>query len=517
MEYPKSALAVLLLGLGTAAAPARGLDACTVEQVTSSASWDSFAGGLSADGRYLALTSKADHTGGNPDHSRELFLFDRATEELAQLTHHADDGALVHQGSVSADGATLFYRANADPATGALLPFGTEVLVALDRAGGERTELARGFADARVSADGTRAVLISRQDPTGGNPDGNGEVFLLDLASGAVTQVTDTVDPPCPPFPGNCPGQFQPRIDADGSHLAFVSDLDPLGTGAPGAWGGVYLYQAGPERLSRVTLHADPYLALSGDGSALAFPSLEDLSGENPDRWVELFVYQTPTERFRQIPGPERFVNRPEAFDRTGSRLAFSAVPKPSGGRDAFLYEPATGVVAPLMAHPGVDDFPVAMTPDGAWVSLHSKANVQGGNPDGSFEVHLASCAAEDLAPPPPEGDWLTSPEVPGFRVKARITAPGGAEQPVRSEAVCIPETLCISGAVPGRSEVFVRVVGPKPNGKLWPTLVRFTTSTVEVWIEQLASSELQYYRLEGASPGSSDLSGLFDRDGFTP
>ena len=519
MKSSTTVLAVLLLAPVAAAAPAQvnALDTCALTQVTSSASADSFAGGLSADGRFLTLTSKADHAGANPDGSRELFLFDRVAGELAQLTHFDDAGAFVHQSAISADGATLFFRTNVDPATGELLSFGTEALVALERADGERTEIARGFADARVSADGSRAALIGSANPTGGNPDGNPEVFLLDLTDGTYTQVTDTVEATCPPFPGICPGQFQPRIDADGSHLAFVSDLDPLGSGAASPWGGVYLYEAGPERLTRVTFHADPYLALSGDGSALAFPSLDDLAGQNPDRWVELFVFQAAGKSFRQVPGPDRFLYRPEAFDRTGSRLAFSAVPQPGGGRDAFLFEPATGVLAPLMANPGVDDFPVAMTADGAWVSLHSKADVRGGNPDGSFEVHLASCQADDLAPPPPEGDWLTSDEVPGFRVKARITAAGGAEQPVRAEAACIPETLCISGALPGRSEVFVRVVGPKPNGKLWPTLVRFSTSTIEVWIEQLSSGEIQYYRLEGASPGSSDLSGLFDRDGFDP
>jgi len=64
---------------------------------------------------------------------------------------------------------------------------------------------------------------------------------------------------------------------------------------------------------------------------------------------------------------------------------------------------------------------------------------------------------------------------------------------------------------------VFVRVVGPKPNGKLWPTMVKFSTSMVEVWIEQLTTGVVRYYRLDGASPGSSELQGLFDREGFSP
>jgi len=64
---------------------------------------------------------------------------------------------------------------------------------------------------------------------------------------------------------------------------------------------------------------------------------------------------------------------------------------------------------------------------------------------------------------------------------------------------------------------VLVRIVGPKPNGYLWPTLAKLTTSRVEVWIEQVATGVLRYYRLEGASPGVDELPGLFDRTGFLP
>ncbi|HUF78648.1 MAG TPA: hypothetical protein VMR44_07030, partial [Thermoanaerobaculia bacterium] len=109
-----------------------------------------------------------------------------------------------------------------------------------------------------------------------------------------------------------------------------------------------------------------------------------------------------------------------------------------------------------------------------------------------------------------------TTPEIPGFRFRVEITAGGGAPVPVRAEP-CIPETLCVSGALPARAELFVRIVGPKPNGRLWPTLIRFSTSRIEVWIEQLATGVTRHYVLEAATPGSSDLPGLFDRDGFPP
>lgn len=135
---------------------------------------------------------------------------------------------------------------------------------------------------------------------------------------------------------------------------------------------------------------------------------------------------------------------------------------------------------------------------------------------DGVVGRELWSLAIPKLDPLPPAGPWLSSRNLPGFEVKVRVTSGTGTVAGAL-EPDCIPETVCVSGAVPGRSEVFVRVVGPKPNGRLWPTLVKFTTSAVEVWIRQTSTDVVRYYRLEGARPGFDELPGLFDREGFTP
>lgn len=122
---------------------------------------------------------------------------------------------------------------------------------------------------------------------------------------------------------------------------------------------------------------------------------------------------------------------------------------------------------------------------------------------------------AGDLVPPP--GPGFVPNAFPGFRLWVRI---GGDEPAPRigvPESFCLPETACVSGSLPGRIEVLLRIVGPKPNGYLWPTVVRFTTSTVEVWIEQLSTGTRRYYRLSGAAPGTDDLTGSFDRNGFLP
>ena len=118
---------------------------------------------------------------------------------------------------------------------------------------------------------------------------------------------------------------------------------------------------------------------------------------------------------------------------------------------------------------------------------------------------------------PPPPGPWLTTSEQPGFELKVRITPSGG--QPIRGakELPCIGETLCVSGALAGRPEVFAKVIGPRPNGFLWVQISRFTPSQVEAWVRQTSSGDVRYYRLPAVPPASDEVSGLQDRRAFSP
>ena len=117
---------------------------------------------------------------------------------------------------------------------------------------------------------------------------------------------------------------------------------------------------------------------------------------------------------------------------------------------------------------------------------------------------------------PPPELA-LTSADLPGFRVWARFTGASGATRWGTAVEPCLAEALCVAGALPARAELIVRVVGPRPNGFLWPILAPLTVSRVEVWIQQLDGGAVRYYVLPGSEPPSELLPGLFDRDGFLP
>jgi ELWxxDGT repeat protein len=119
--------------------------------------------------------------------------------------------------------------------------------------------------------------------------------------------------------------------------------------------------------------------------------------------------------------------------------------------------------------------------------------------------------------PPPPSEEWVESPAFPDFRFQVRISHGSGSAIPGAEVLACQNDTVCVSGALPGRPEVYLRVLGPRPNGFLWPTIIRFTPSRVEVWVEQESTGQLNYYDLPAVGPGDEDLSGRQDRKGFLP
>src|SRR6266545_1101413 len=115
--------------------------------------------------------------------------------------------------------------------------------------------------------------------------------------------------------------------------------------------------------------------------------------------------------------------------------------------------------------------------------------------------------------PDPPNAAPLTSSQYPNFRFWVRISdARLGT-----SVADCVPETVCVAGAIPTRAEVFVRIVGPKMNGYLWPNIVKFNTTKTEVWIQQVSTGDIQYYLLPALATDSDTLPGVVDKTGFLP
>ena len=187
------------------------------------------------------------------------------------------------------------------------------------------------------------------------------------------------------------------------------------------------------------------------------------------------------------------------AFSRAGAAWAPQAILLASNGQVEDLFG---GAVA-------LDGDTIIVGASGE----DSAATGINGNPNDNSADGAGAAYAFLRTYPPPPGSWLQTSALPGFRFKVVI----GGDRTGTQVADCVPETLCIAGAIPTRSELFVRLIGPRPNGKLWAQAIRFTVSSVELWIEQTATGKVNHYWLESLPASTDTLSGLCDSLAFDP
>lgn len=306
--------------------------------------------------------------------------------------------------------------------------------------------------------------------------DSGGPLFV-DLGAGPVLAAVTSGARPIPPAYRGCAGTF----NGLSSDVFFNRDWIEPAAGAD--------------------LHATDCGALpfaGEDGSSILFGEGE-LSEAEPEARFSLEV-PSGTEALRVSLNSELpFPTREASFSNHFTLHLRHGEPPTPGASDCASEEAG-----------GLQFCEVAGPEPGTW---HVLARRIGGH--GAFQVTatLLGEAGPGGAPDPPPGPWLSSPALPGFEAKVRI---GGSTEGALEED-CIAETLCVSGALAGRPEIFVKVIGPRPNGFLWAQISRFTPSRVEVWLRQSAAGEVVFYELPAVGPGTDDVSGRQDREAFSP
>jgi hypothetical protein len=159
-------------------------------------------------------------------------------------------------------------------------------------------------------------------------------------------------------------------------------------------------------------------------------------------------------------------------------------------------------------------DSATAVLPAGA-KSLFVQLNVgtSGGTSHAHFD-HLQLCrtaSCEDT-----DDGWLTSSEFPDFRFRVQFTTSEGPFYGAK-ESDCLPDTLCVSSELRGRTAVLLRIIGPRPNGYLWFQATRFPAQQADIEVQQLSTGIVKTYRLERLDPDDTEIPGRLDRTAFRP
>ncbi len=333
------AIACALLAVWAIAGPAVA-DGTAWQQATAMPfGFGVFEPSISADGRFVAFRSAFNFTGQNGDANFEIFLYDHALAAVTQLTFTGSS------------------YGNFEPA---------------------------------ITPDGSAVVFRSLVNFTGGNPDGSFELYEVDVASLAITQLTST--------PGFATVSAH-SMSADGSSVVYLTNND--GTTD------VMRVRRGTGRVTVVSFSPLGYSAsqptVNGDGTRVAFRSNNDFDGSNPDhslelwRWVEGagIAHVTQTSSSAQIEAP--------SIDAAGVHIAFLtranlAGANPGLTRELFVADADAGTF--LQATPSIvvgKHLEPTISVDGSAVLFESDRDLVGDNPDKNRELFRYEMAGHSL------------------------------------------------------------------------------------------------------------------------
>lgn len=295
------------------------VDTGTMENLTNASGYD---GNLTinADGTRIAFESQTNLTGMNPDGNREIVLLDRTMGEFTQLTDST--GFNNFEPMIAGSGTRVVFR-TANDLVGKN-PSNVQQIFLYDTGTGslsQLTQLTSGPFGYGINSTASLLVFAADDDLTGDNPEGNYEIFLLDLDTNELTD-SQTVE-----------GLNRaPTISMNGERIAFFSDSEEfvwsnpdglpevvvhqrcnggfmrLSNANPNFFGGfvspdgnrvlaslndvlvLYDVPVGANEMVVTTPGINSFSSSNPDGSLVGIRSDANLTGENPDRSFEIFL-----------------------------------------------------------------------------------------------------------------------------------------------------------------------------------------------------------------------------------
>jgi uncharacterized repeat protein (TIGR01451 family) len=349
-----------------------------------------------ATGSRVAFWSTADLTGNNRDGSIEIFVADSDATGVVTYTQVTSSTGSVLGGfnfspSLDRAGRRLAFYTERD-LTGGNQDGNFEIFLAEIGTGGAVTisQLTTTTIGANIlpsiSADGARIAFASDRNLTSKNPDGNSEIVLATVdAAGTITyNVVTKTD-------GGL--NDQPALSSDGTRIAFLSDRDLTGANAGGGQqvfvatlggsGIVSFAQLTPSASSADGAVGRP--AINADGSRIAFASNRNLTGRNPGLTRQIFVAYVDLAgavTLSMVTDPTLGSYDQPALNSDGTRIAFVS----SADQAVMLFDSVINAYFQLTSA-GADSFGPAIDSQGTHLAFVANRAVYG-----------ASCPLVDLA-----------------------------------------------------------------------------------------------------------------------
>jgi Tol biopolymer transport system component len=322
-------LAVASASAGSAAATMR----VSVSSSGAQADRDTYAVGLSANGRYVLLNAQATNlVPGDTNERWDVFVHDRSSgvttrvsvsssEAQAHATRDPWGGSTA--GGISANGRFVVFQSDA-PNLVAGDTNGVPDVFLRDRRTGRTSRVSLGFhgrqangpsGDAAISADGRYVAFTSRASNLVAH-DTNKifDVFVRELATGRTTRVSVTGRGAQASCQGGCEST-EPALSANGRYVAFESSATNLVQGDTNGLADVFVRDRRSGRTERVSVtragkqagadrtnNGSNAPAISADGRYVAFHSADsNLVRGDTNRTFDIFVHDRRTGRTSRV------------------------------------------------------------------------------------------------------------------------------------------------------------------------------------------------------------------------
>lgn len=245
---------------------------------------------------------------------------------------------------------------------------------------------------AAVDGAGTFVYVNSNTRQLGGNPEGSFQIFRFDAVTGNGQQITHF-----PKGVSNLPHAVS--VSDDGQWLAFISRSDLTGQNHD-ASAEIFVMHPDGSALAQVT--NDPAvnagsvtaLALSGSANRIAFLSNSNPLGTNAGSKLQVFVVNFDGSGLRQLTSATVSSSRwgTLSISDDGERIAFSTRANLTGGNadgsfEVFAVQADGTNLRQISSGSSLDSELPAVAGNGSRIVFSSDGNLTGANADGGWEL----------------------------------------------------------------------------------------------------------------------------------
>lgn len=363
---------------------------------------------LNGDGSALAFVSSGNLTGDNPNAQTQLFTFrNNSFKRLTSLV-----GRDVSKPSLSSDGRWIAFASDGDITPGSPgNSDGNFEIFRFDMSSGTFAQITNTAAPCQntspsISGDGTRiAFLTNCSDLVPGfNGDGNTEVVVWDGIAGTIYHRETT----------GCINRL-PMLSPDttSAYVAFTSSCNYTGGNADGNFE-VFLWTL-PSTFTQVTTSAatvtNDVASVSSTAAYLAFLSDGNYAGQNAAGRLQVFRWTRAPNTFQQVTSaPTNKLYTFADIDSSGRYIAAERLDTGTFLSETVLLDTATaGSETGVLSGSPDGNFPVvAVSGSTPVVALQSSADPLGSNADANSEIWSTSgtllrnnyCSAPNVAIP---------------------------------------------------------------------------------------------------------------------